>query len=211
METGSLHHPVRRLVADHDERVQADGRGRVERPVRHEPKRAGAHTATSGFACEPEPERGLVSVRAEPRHRSEDPTGGGVDDGKCRASAIAPHLLGGLDEGVGVGGPEWLGDRHPAGDLGILADGEHRGCIGGPPRPQDEVVEGQGRSGFVVHRPFLQPASPTLRSTHAVNRSGRGCGAGDGVRTRDIQLGKLTLCQLSYSAGVAAPSRDGHS
>jgi hypothetical protein len=24
-------------------------------------------------------------------------------------------------------------------------------------------------------------------------------GAGDGVRTRDIQLGKLTLCQLSYS------------
>ena len=25
------------------------------------------------------------------------------------------------------------------------------------------------------------------------------CGAGDGVRTRDIQLGKLTLYQLSYS------------
>ncbi len=24
-------------------------------------------------------------------------------------------------------------------------------------------------------------------------------GAGDGIRTRDIQLGRLTLCQLSYS------------
>ena len=27
----------------------------------------------------------------------------------------------------------------------------------------------------------------------------RGCGAGDGVRTRDLLLGKQTLCQLSYS------------
>ena len=27
-------------------------------------------------------------------------------------------------------------------------------------------------------------------------------GAGDGVRTRDIQLGRLTLCQLSYSRPV---------
>ena len=28
---------------------------------------------------------------------------------------------------------------------------------------------------------------------------GDGGGAGDGDRTRDIQLGRLTLCQLSYS------------
>jgi hypothetical protein len=27
----------------------------------------------------------------------------------------------------------------------------------------------------------------------------RGFGAGDGIRTRDIQLGKLTLYQLSYT------------
>ena len=27
----------------------------------------------------------------------------------------------------------------------------------------------------------------------------RAIGAGDGSRTRDIQLGRLTLCQLSYS------------
>jgi hypothetical protein len=30
-------------------------------------------------------------------------------------------------------------------------------------------------------------------------KSAEWSGAGDGVRTRDIQLGKLTLCQLSYS------------
>jgi hypothetical protein len=28
-------------------------------------------------------------------------------------------------------------------------------------------------------------------------------GAGDGDRTRDIQLGRLTLCQLSYSRGAS--------
>ena len=28
---------------------------------------------------------------------------------------------------------------------------------------------------------------------------GEGDGAGDGIRTRDIQLGKLTLYQLSYT------------
>ena len=33
--------------------------------------------------------------------------------------------------------------------------------------------------------------------------SGFEFGAGDGVRTRDIQLGKLTLCQLSYSRSGA--------
>jgi hypothetical protein len=27
----------------------------------------------------------------------------------------------------------------------------------------------------------------------------KGFGAGDGIRTRDILLGKQTLCQLSYS------------
>ena len=29
-----------------------------------------------------------------------------------------------------------------------------------------------------------------------------GAGAGDEVRTRDIQLGRLTLCQLSYSRPI---------
>jgi hypothetical protein len=33
-------------------------------------------------------------------------------------------------------------------------------------------------------------------------------GAGDGVRTRDIQLGKLTLCQLSYSRPGEGQSLD---
>src|SRR6266508_755863 len=32
----------------------------------------------------------------------------------------------------------------------------------------------------------------------------RAIGAGDGSRTRDIQLGRLTLCQLSYSRSIRA-------
>src|SRR5690606_13100842 len=34
------------------------------------------------------------------------------------------------------------------------------------------------------------------------NPTGFGPGAGDGIRTRDIQLGKLTLYQLSYSRAL---------
>ncbi len=42
-----------------------------------------------------------------------------------------------------------------------------------------------------------------------VGSTGRGSGAGDGVRTRDIQLGKLTLCQLSYSRSGGRESTAG--
>jgi hypothetical protein len=41
-------------------------------------------------------------------------------------------------------------------------------------------------------------AAPT-RPRFAPDTRGRGRGAGDGVRTRDLLLGKQTLCQLSYS------------
>ena len=37
-----------------------------------------------------------------------------------------------------------------------------------------------------------------LAARYCSSRDG-GCGAGDGVRTRDLLLGKQTLCQLSYS------------
>ena len=48
------------------------------------------------------------------------------------------------------------------------------------------------------------PAAISRTERHsAVCVEGEG-GAGDGVRTRDIQLGKLTLCQLSYSRSGAA-------
>jgi hypothetical protein len=35
-----------------------------------------------------------------------------------------------------------------------------------------------------------------------------GAGAGDGIRTRDILLGKQTLCQLSYSRSGGPNSTD---
>jgi PBS lyase HEAT-like repeat len=56
------------------------------------------------------------------------------------------------------------------------------------------------------------PAAISRTERHsAVVVEGEG-GAGDGVRTRDIQLGKLTLCQLSYSrSGGRHLSRDGRS
>ena len=38
-----------------------------------------------------------------------------------------------------------------------------------------------------------------LRRGGALPPEGRKVGAGNGVRTRDIQLGKLTLYQLSYA------------
>ena len=39
---------------------------------------------------------------------------------------------------------------------------------------------------------------PRTRSASSHDQN-RGVGAGDGIRTRDILLGKQTLCQLSYS------------
>ena len=35
------------------------------------------------------------------------------------------------------------------------------------------------------------------------------CGAGDGIRTRDIQLGRLSLYQLSYSRDAVLAGRGG--
>ena len=77
---------------------------RGERPVRHQSKGPGAHTATPCLGREPEAERGLVPVRAEPRDGSEQAIGGGIEDGERRAGAISPHRQGVLDEGVRVGG-----------------------------------------------------------------------------------------------------------
>src|SRR6187397_1369472 len=51
LESGALDHPIRGLVADHDERVQADGRGRCKGPIRDEPKGTRAHTATTCLGC----------------------------------------------------------------------------------------------------------------------------------------------------------------
>ena len=46
----------------------------------------------------------------------------------------------------------------------------------------------------------LERPQPVARGSDAV------VGAGDGIRTRDILLGKQTLCQLSYSRSGGAPN-----
>ena len=70
-----------------------------------------------------------------------------------------------------------------------------RGQFGGAP---DEIGLG------LVPRVHDRYREDELRQPHdwrgsSLDRSGRAGGAGDGIRTRDILLGKQTLCQLSYS------------
>ena len=48
------------------------------------------------------------------------------------------------------------------------------------------------------HRVWARFHVTPLAARYGSSRDG-GCGAGDGVRTRDLLLGKQTLCQLSYS------------
>ena len=110
-----------------------------------------------------------MPFRAEPGHGTQQATRGGVDDGERGARAVSPHHHRVLDEGVRVGGREGLRDRHPAGDLRILADGAQLGRVGGPPRSEDEVVDGQDRSRFAVHLTILSRNCP---NTHATSLQG---------------------------------------
>ncbi len=94
------------------------------------------------------------------------------------------------------------------------------GRNGGPPRPRARcrtrraprrvgvvfpggwrvVVQASPNSGL------LPGTGQRLRTQSAcLSELTMGSGAGDGVRTRDIQLGKLTLCQLSYSRSGGRP------
>ena len=50
-----------------------------------------------------------------------------------------------------------------------------------------------------MHSPVSKPGTPSLNDDRSDLTFAAEGGAGDGVRTRDIQLGRLTLCQLSYS------------
>ncbi len=57
------------------------------------------------------------------------------------------------------------------------------------------------RGGSVRHRTAPANPRPRLRASGSRGRNG----AGDGLRTRDIQLGKLTLYQLSYTRPAGVP------
>ena len=49
---------------------------------------------------------------------------------------------------------------------------------------------------YGYNRPFPQTAEKTGELTETIS------GAGNGVRTRDPKLGKLVLCQLSYTRSL---------
>src|SRR5688572_20057146 len=70
------------------------------------------------------------------------------------------------------------------------------------------VVLRLGRVVLGVDMPEAQDGeSDHGRSVADRSALGVGSGAGDGIRTRDILLGKQTLCQLSYSRSVHAHVR----
>ena len=58
------------------------------------------------------------------------------------------------------------------------------------------LAVGNGRFAL---RTKMQDRIGLLRMDSAASWAESGKKAGDGVRTRDIQLGKLVLCQLSYA------------
>ena len=74
----------------------------------------------------------------------------------------------------------------PSHEPGSTFRGEYRGtskvCIAGVIRPS-----------------LVREGAPSSGATATAGEDG----AGDEVRTRDIQLGRLTLCQLSYSRSSA--------
>jgi hypothetical protein len=94
--------------------------------------------------------------------------------------------------------------RPAIGDPVICRSGGSTEC---PSPPGDRVLTGSA-SPSPPGTTKWRGASPVRRPSEWVVPNGwlargrqvsRESGAGDGVRTRDIQLGKLTLCQLSYS------------
>ncbi len=52
---------------------------------------------------------------------------------------------------------------------------------------------------------WISPAASLLSGSRSVRGNGKDIGAGDGIRTRDIDLGKVALYQLSYSRPEGNP------
>ena len=77
--------------------------------------------------------------------------------------------------------------------LGEQPVGEERGAA------ERDLRRASGGDRVVRRRQRAHRASRIRNGTWPPFEPPRGCGAGDGDRTRDMQLGRLPLCQLSYS------------
>jgi pimeloyl-ACP methyl ester carboxylesterase len=130
-------------------------------------------------------ERLLDGILGEVRV-SEDEAGGGIQTRTGRAGKVG--------EGLPVASPRSL--HKP---VLVHARLGYRRVLGGRAR-----LVGAGVSRKVPS------SSPTRAHGQADARTKRegGVGAGDGIRTRDILLGKQTLCQLSYSRSGERQSID---
>ncbi len=75
----------------------------------------------------------------------------------------------------------------------------------------DQITPLTPSSASTPATPAASTPTPTSgrgsgRITRGMTAIPQGTGAGDGVRTRDLLLGKQTLCQLSYSRSGGRPT-----
>ncbi len=117
----------------------------------------------------------------------------------------ASHALGALGEGKPVGS---LGDSGYVRMQGVRRSLELRLALPQPTMPIS--MTGRWPAGTSQRSPSLSvdlltvaPQRDSANERGPSHRKERATeGAGDGTRTRDIQLGRLALCQLSYSRSV---------
>ena len=163
-EPGALHHPVRRLVADHDEGVQADRSGGSERPIRHQSKGPGAHARPRASGASHRPNvawcpSGPKRVTAPSRRSATASTIANA------APVPSRHIVRSvLDERVRIGGQEWLGV------------GRHVRSLG-PGRRQGPAGASAGRHGRRMSSSMVRvvPGSPSTGpfSQPRINRQRR--------------------------------------
>ena len=168
LEPGTLDHPLRRLVADHDEAVDPDDRCGGERPIGEASERPRTDATTAGTRVRatgrqsPDAPQGRIE---SPRPRIVPVPASTIANGAPVPSRHIVSLL--VDERIGIGGQEWLRDRHPARDLGVLADLEDGRGVGRSPGPQHELVHGERGFGlrFAPHgeASWSATASSTIR------------------------------------------------
>src|SRR5204863_9152209 len=113
LEAGPLDHALGRLVADGDEAVETEHTRRLEGPIGEPAERPRAYPAAARARHEPEADRGLMTFGSEERHSAEQAIRCRLDDREWRPGPIAPHRPRAGDEGVRVGRPIRLRDRHP--------------------------------------------------------------------------------------------------
>ena len=100
------------------------------------------------------------------------------------------------------------GRQHPPLNLGWFSapiGPIDRPCLGKLNRAPQTDFPADVKPSCAGRRPNVLPMSQERTVTHVSGPDSRKFGAGDGIRTRDIDLGKVALYQLSYSRSGEKP------